>query len=351
MKNISNFILAFFALASIYSCTKDIEERPIIQAIAGPVLQAPANGNNYVLLPENAASLAERFVWRAADFGNNVEVTYTVEMDLANGDFSNPRVLGSDFGTNLPVTVETMNASALGLGIAPFEAGNVKARVVARVGSFTPMMSNEITFSVTPYTTERPKIWVPGGYQGSSGYKNDWSPADAPALSATGFGETNFEGYVYFSGANEFKFTSHPNWDNTNWGADGPGKLSPTGGNLSISEAGYYRFQVDTEALTWSSLKTSWGLIGSATPNGWDGDQDMTYDLNAKVWSITLNLNAGEIKFRSNDDWSLNFGNDDDGDGSLNEGGTNIAVSEPGNYTVRLNLSNPRAYSFELIKN
>lgn len=42
-----------------------------------------------------------------------------------------------------------------------------------------------------------------------------------------------------------------------------------------------------------------WGVIGNATPNGWDGETPMTYDFNTNTWEITLSLTDGEVKFRS----------------------------------------------------
>ncbi|MDZ7806683.1 MAG: SusF/SusE family outer membrane protein [Gracilimonas sp.] len=105
---------------------------------------------------------------------------------------------------------------------------------------------------------------------------------------------------------------------------------------------------VDINDLTYSITNTTWGLIGSATPDEWNSDQDMTYDPVEKVWTITLTLTAGEIKFRANNAWDLNYG-DDEGDGFLEENSdTNIQVASGGNYTVTLDLSDyPYSYSLE----
>ena len=58
----------------------------------------------------------------------------------------------------------------------------------------------------------------------------------------------------------------------------------------------------------------------------------------SQTWKVTLQLAAGEIKFRANDAWDFNYG-DNEGDGVPDEGGSNIVVEEAGNYTVTLNLS------------
>ena len=78
----------------------------------------------------------------------------------------------------------------------------------------------------------------------------------------------------------------------------------------------------------------------------------MTYDPVSKTWTITLNLTAEEIKFRANDAWAWAYG-DNGADGSLESvgGSANIAVPIAGNYTVVLDLSTPRGYTYSLILN
>ena len=107
--------------------------------------------------------------------------------------------------------------------------------------------------------------------------------------------------------------------------------------------------------MKYSLTKTSWGLIGNATPTGWDSDTDMIYDAESKTWSVTLDLTKQEapdngIKFRANDDWALNIG-DTDADGTMEFGGENMGISEDGNYTIVLDLSNPRIYTYSITKN
>lgn len=73
----------------------------------------------------------------------------------------------------------------------------------------------------------------------------------------------------------------------------------------------------------------------------------MTYDTVNQVWTITLDLVAGEMKFRFNDDWAVNLG-DNDADGSVEQDGANIAMAAAGNYTITLNL---KADTFNIVQN
>ncbi len=74
----------------------------------------------------------------------------------------------------------------------------------------------------------------------------------------------------------------------------------------------------------------------------------MTYNPTTKKWEITIALTAGEFKFRANNGWSLNLGGDNNGDGSMDFGGPNLTVTTAGTYTVILDLSNPRAYTYSI---
>ena len=46
---------------------------------------------------------------------------------------------------------------------------------------------------------------------------------------------------------------------------------------------------------------------GAAVPvTGWNSDQDLTYNVEERCWEIKdIELNAGECKFRANDDWAM----------------------------------------------
>ncbi|MBC6996151.1 RagB/SusD family nutrient uptake outer membrane protein [Neolewinella lacunae] len=174
---------------------------------------------------------------------------------------------------------------------------------------------------------------VPGAYQG-------WDPANnATALAQKGDANT-FEGYAYFAEAGEFKF-ARGSWDENYGDNEGDGTLEAGGGNLSVAAPGYYRIYVDLNALTYSITPMQFGLIGSATPGGWDNDTDMTYNPVTGAWELEVALVGGqEIKFRANDAWDLNYG-DDGANGLLEQNGANIAIARDGVYKVSLFLNKP----------
>ncbi len=195
-----------------------------------------------------------------------------------------------------------------------------------------PGSGGSVIVSPNQGNTGYPLLNVPGGYQG-------WDPALNTTVLSSPNSDDKYEGYFWFDADTEFKFALG-GWDN-NWGDTGAdGTLEPGGDNIKATEAGFYKINVDLAALTYTFIKTVWGIIGSATANGWDSDQNMTYDAAENAWTITADLVAGEVKFRANDDWGLNYG-DDGANAILEEGGANISIPANGTYLLKLYLDSP----------
>jgi hypothetical protein len=88
------------------------------------------------------------------------------------------------------------------------------------------------------------------------------------------------------------------------------------------------------------------GLIGTATPGGWDVDTNMVQSLDsAHLWTMVINLNEGEAKFRLNDNWDVNWGFNTFPTGLGIQGGPNIPIPAAGEYTINFN-SNTGDYKF-----
>lgn len=189
---------------------------------------------------------------------------------------------------------------------------------------------------------------IAGDYQG-------WDPAGAEdSLMNTLDNPSIVQGYAYIPNTNGFKFVSNRDWNiGANYGAGAAaGELStdPGADNISVSEPGYYLFKIDIENLTYTALKTTWGVIGSATADGWNSGQPMTYSEVFKRWFATIPLTADEFKFRANNSWDApnpNYG-DDGQDGVLEEGGANIPVGTAGTYSIMMDLSQPNHYTYAL---
>ena len=110
-------------------------------------------------------------------------------------------------------------------------------------------------------------------------------------------------------------------------------------GGLRTTSAFVNKFPSPDPAVLNSSLgaESTWGIVGDAAPNGWGGPDAMLLQ-DGDVLTLYVELGDGEIKFRENNDWANNFG-DDGADGTLEMGGANIVVSA-GIYKVSVDLSN-----------
>jgi hypothetical protein len=207
----------------------------------------------------------------------------------------------------------------------------VTKEAVSKFIDITALKSTKSVRSIKS-ASDYPVIYVPGAHQG-------WDPAAAPTLGSVNSDDI-YDGYVWFDEGIEFKFTQGPNWD-VNWGDDGAdGTLEPDGANLVAAEAGYYRLNVDVNTLTYTMTATDWGLIGDATPGGWDNSTDMTYDAATDSWSAEVSLEAASFKFRANNGWDINLG-DDGADDILEYDGANIPVETAGKYLITLYLGAP----------
>lgn len=307
-----------------------------------PITVKASSNDPLTLAIADASNNAVSFSWNATEYGNNT-FSYALQIDTAGGNFENPQVFKvSD--TTKDLTVGDLNTAALLAGVAAGATNNLQFRVVAFQGSNTvpSVISNVLNLSVTTYLPFL-YLWVPGDYQG-------WSPATAPQLGATVPNLNDFEGYVYVpaGGSNEFKITNAPDWSHTAYGGDAT-TLSASGPNLNWpSGDGFYYVKANPSSLTWSATKTTWAIIGDATPGGWGADTPMTYDATNNVWVInSVALSANSLKFRANGSWDINLGGNLSG---LSYGGDNITISEAGNYKIVLDLSKPLKYQATLTK-
>ena len=197
----------------------------------------------------------------------------------------------------------------------------------------TPVIPGAGTWIVTldmnnlTYTVGKPVLYMAGD-------ANGWATNDYLA----GEDGVHFTGFMYLN-QNGFKFCTQTEWKGTNYGADF--NTAADAANITMTEeAGYYKVDVDLESKSYVLTPiTTIGIIGSASPNGWDSDVDMTYvPYNAETKALgyweakDITLASGEIKFRANDDWAINWGGDTN---ALTQGGDNISV-EAGTYDIKI---------------
>jgi hypothetical protein len=321
------------------SCERDITEPTMSSNPTKPALADLSFTGQFNV---NFADSTLKFSWGAADFGFSSSVTYSLQVSPKNDFSSNVATLFNTQNLTGTVKVGDMNTLLLSWNYAIGSPVTVYYRIGATVTSSVPPVYSETrSGSFTPYDAviNYPMIYVPGAYQG-------WSPgAENGRLYSYGFNSV-YQGIIRIKdGTNpntEFKITLIPSWSGTNFGGtltktgnNYSGTLDPAGGNFSVI-SGVYSVTVDVNAKTITLNKTDdWGVIGSAVPPyDWSRDVDLFYNGQRKLWEITADFRAGEFKFRANDGWDVNYG-DNGADGTLEAGGANIAISVAANYTIR----------------
>lgn len=344
MKNWFNrlWFIPVLALA-VLACEKD-EDQVFLQVGSAPSLGLSAS--TLTLTEANADNPALTATVAAADYGFSAAAVNKLQFGVKGKNFAGATEIILN-KLNRVFTTAEINSIAVNLGLPTGVAGDLEVRLKSELINAPTLFSTVANLKVTPYRVVivYPTLYVPGSYQG-------WSPDRADILVSLRRND-NYEGFVNFPDANtEFKLTDAPNWNNGIFGDESggsSGKIASPGENFKAADAGYYRMNVDLNGKTWSLLRTTWGAIGDATPNGWGGDTPLTYDPASKSWKATMALTQAEIKFRANSDWGINFG-DTGADGSLEYGGDNIKVPSAGTYVVELILSNPAFYTYKLTK-
>ena len=307
----------------------DVTPYPVVK----PIITNPTAGSSIILNESAPDATATVVKWNDyASYG--VDVKYLVE--IATKGSSTYYALGTVTNEKeLAVSNLVFDQAVLKTGAVANVSSEIDVRVTASTestGGNITKVSDVVSIHVTPYVLES-WLYVPGAFQG-------WDPSSAPGIvSATSNGV--YVGYINFPSADsEFKITPARNWDNSYGTTNNSDIVYNGGNNLKATNAGYQKLTVDLNNNTFQLEAYSWGLIGSATPGGWDNDSDMEWDYVTQTWVLNnIALTAGEIKFRLNDSWDTNYG-DDGANGSLEAGGANIAISEAGNYKIVLDLVN-----------
>ena len=197
--------------------------------------------------------------------------------------------------------------------------GELQTLVIPGAGTWIVTLDmNNLTYSVG-----KPILYMAGD-------ANGWNQIDI-LNSDDG---VHFTGYMYLN-QNGFKFCTQPNWDGTNYGGAFFGQESDN--IMMTQEAGFYQVDVDLSAKTYTLTPFTIGIIGSATPKGWDGDTNMTYNPEERCWELKdVTLTDGEMKFRHTNDWNLSWGGELDN--LTTQNGPNIAVAA-GTYDIKLEVN------------
>ncbi|MGB5323091.1 SusE domain-containing protein [Lutimonas sp.] len=328
------FLLTFSAL--LMSCEKD--DVVVINENFSTAISL--DNDNIILEEANEGMEVLRVKWTQPDFGFNAAAEYNILFDLADGDFSAPETVSAGSALEKVFKTEDLNKILLNLGAEPGTATQLQMKIDIIMSKQYSKASDVSSLTATPYSgvLDLTTSW---GVVGSA-TPNGWG--DGPD---TPFFKTSEPGInvAYINMVEgEWKIRENNDWT-VNYGSDSnDGTLQAGGGNIPVT-AGTYKITFDENNLTYTIEEYSWGLVGSATPNGWDGpDVPLMYDSCSDTWRAVVKLIEGEWKIRQNNDWTVNLGSDG-ADGNLQPNGGNIPATL-GYYEVIVDF-NKSTYTIE----
>lgn len=334
-------------LGLLYSCEKDGDQIFMLENPAAPTIVSMPD----LTLERNNGTDILEFPITPVDPGFVASAQYFLEACATGDDFANVIPI---LNQNLPETFEITVADLNGLLLKKFPADEassvdfrVRASLVVDGGTGAPGTSDDSfvynsaieTASVTLYGLPKLDLLNSGMEQ----------KIESP------LGNGDYTGTVKLDVT--MPFTLNDPDAGVNYGGSG-GTLTVDGSGIVVEETGWYILNANTNDLSYTTTPEFVGLVGSATPNGWDApDSKMDYDVKGDFWYITIDLVEGFIKFRKNDGWAWNMGfveGETPGmSGNTQQGGVgnDIPINEAGNYTVKFVILSDDAGTYEIIKN
>lgn len=366
----SGLILAATAMM-MTACDTDRDDNPILDTsnmTSEFVLNTPAYSTQLVDL---ASSSTVNFTWSQPNYGFAVPTTYSFQLSLdgnfkdavldENGDVTTPATY-SDLKGSFTTVSGGISASEINRAIVELSGWETEAEVPASITAFVrakavlldqgvpPVYSNTVQLTFVPSFKVAPQF---AEYIYMMGNFNGWS--DPVYMRSLTDAEGNFTSvyrcFNYLDGG--FKFRPNAdNWDN-DFGQDPSGALgdlvvdgeedcNKSDGSFTdkLFDTGFYMVEVDIDAMKWSLTKIDYISIIGTVNGSWDTDTDLTYNTETGAWEGTATLNAGEMKFRMNHDWTISWGGVN-GDGTAygnltHDSGANLVLDADGTYFVQL---------------
>lgn len=358
MKNIRIIGLFIMIALGVVSCETDDNLFISSQEPSEEVLFTNTFLNEYILTAATKKNIAERFVWNSPYFGVDTPNSFELQGAVTE-DFSAITVLGTTAENNFGVTVDQMLALATMAGLdndpktvdMP-NTGSLYFRVRAYIGDG----GENAPESISAVTTI--KVVLPEDKGSGSGIElSTWGVVGS---AANNWGETPDLPFYTTDKADvivayvnlvdgEIKFRENNTWAGDYGDANNDGILDQDADNNIAVTQGTYKITIDWSDNSYIIEKFYWGLVGSATPNGWDGpDTKLMYDYNTDTFKAVVQLIDGEVKVRKNDTWGGDYG-DGNGDGVLDQDPDNNIVVTAGYYLVTVNF-NTLEYTIEPTK-
>jgi len=360
MKTIKRLLIAIMSIAAFTACEKDgelitlsgLKESELMVTETDVILIQATSAENVLSITWNTSTLT------LSDSTMSVPNILTTILQVSkSNDFSGTVTESVEASLSKTYTGDELNTLAKNLLAIPGSATALSFRLKASTGNnMDPVYSNVVSVNITPYQIDM-----------SVGFLLDSKMADTGLTLYSPDSNGEYSGFI---GATAWYNFFMKEGDGTTWGNDGvsgtPFLLSSE--NDAIKRwncwfpgiGGCYYVNVNTPRKVWSALS-----IPSLTLSG-DVVGEMTFDRPNVKWIATFNTIATTITLKVSGNGKLY--NNTTGDavavdtpvafaqngGKLilaqQAGDITITVPEPGQYSLVINLSDPKGWTCEAVK-
>ena len=325
-KNIYYWMSALIlSVTCLYSCS-DKETLSVATSPTEDAFAFKASASDITLSETNASThQAITLQWDSLAYGISTPVTFTIQMDSLNGDFSKPiedEVATNKFATSY--TDSVLNLKALKLKLTPNVAGKIKVRLKSNLAfSQMPAYSKVLTLNVTPYYAGTIfKYPMPSAlYLQGGAVASNWSYPIPDNQKMVQIDDHRFALLVSLTGGGSFDFiTSASAWSDPAYKAatssepSAGGNFLPSGSTstpqwagsdiITPATSGVYKVVADfitgtytvTAAPSLLTAPTDLYIVGDATPMAWaapDATQKFS-KIDANTFKISIHLTAGK---------------------------------------------------------
>ncbi|GAA4813026.1 SusE domain-containing protein [Litoribaculum gwangyangense] len=382
MKIIHKYIVAIALVSIFVSCT-DSENLYSAKAPENGSFEITSSVTNVILNETDAETeTALTLSWNNPSYGVDTPVTYTLEMDLNDNDFSSPRTF-SVTGNERVFTHADLNYYALEFGIAPNIEGQIKVRLKTslKYGALQSY-SNSVSVALTPYDTLNLLYEMPAElYLQGDAVPSNWGTPLPESQKMSQIDDHRFGLITQLVGGKSYAFISTPTtWSDPAYVALESGQSAFEGdfrpaGSMTVpqwggsplsspSTTGIYKIIIDFTTGKYSVTSTpsllppptDLYIIGDATPLGWAANVDATQKftkISDYVFEITIPLTSGgaftfitatsysDPAYKTNTNIQDGSGGDIIASGSATNpawGGDNIIAPSTGTFTIRVDF-------------
>ena len=216
MKTMSSKLIigAAAVLLVLAGCKRDLPQATLSAGSFGATGLAATSTTLVLDSTGGGTKAAVTLNWPQVNYGAKVSVTYTLQIDSANGTFAKPVNVNMAGGVSKSYTAGDLNTIALGLGLQPTKAGVLKVRVKSDVFQSTgasstvpTVLSNVVSLTVTPYSTIAKPIYpVPAAlFLVGDATAGQWNnPVPVPTQQFTQIDPNTFGIVVSLTGGKQF---------------------------------------------------------------------------------------------------------------------------------------------------